>query len=218
MNSTVLRRHLAQFSAQLAGRRGFLAMPGGMGRPRMQTFRESQEFPYTRKQVFEVVADVDRYSEFVPMCTNSTVFHSSWRTENVVSREPGLPHPTTIDQRSVQAELAVGYPPFRERYMSNVVLEQPWRITATAVPGGGIFTHMCTIWEFAEVVASTTGLPANPFVQQAARTKVSFSIEYAFASPLHAQAASLVFDKMARSNMAAYLARCQQLYGTPVRQ
>ncbi|KAJ2350855.1 hypothetical protein IWW50_004774 [Coemansia erecta] len=182
------------------------------GRSR-QRFHESQEFPYTRKQVFDLVADVGRYSEFVPLCTGSTVFHSTRRTERVASCEPGLASAATVERQSVQAELAVGFPPFNERYTSNVELEQPWRITATAVPDGGIFTHMRTVWEFAEARPGATGRPANPFLQQATGTLVSFSIEYEFASPLHAQAARLVFDKMARSSLAAYLARCQHLYG-----
>ncbi|KAJ2366802.1 Coenzyme Q-binding protein coq10a, mitochondrial [Coemansia sp. RSA 2610] len=180
-----------------------------------QRFHESQVFPYTREQVFDLVADVDRYHEFVPMCTDSRVFRSTANTEQAVSEEPALASPAMIERQSFQAELAVGYPPFRERYMSNVVLERPWRIVATAVPDGGIFTHMRTVWEFAEAMSnSSTGLPTNPFVRKCmGSTRVSFSIEYEFASALHAQAASLVFDKMAQSNLAAYLARCQQLYG-----
>ncbi|KAI9477292.1 hypothetical protein BX667DRAFT_468403 [Coemansia mojavensis] len=185
-----------------AGKRGFLTLPFGSSKqPTGQKFQETQIFPYSREQVFDLVADIDRYSEFVPMCTES--------------RQAGQ-DPAVTDRHVVQAELAVGYPPFRERYTSDVVLERPWRIVATAAPGGGIFTHMRTIWEFAK--AGSSARPHSPFIQTASdSTRVSFSIEYEFASPLHAQAASLVFDTMAQKNMAAYLARCHLLYKTAKR-
>ncbi|KAJ2852550.1 Coenzyme Q-binding protein coq10a, mitochondrial [Coemansia brasiliensis] len=185
---------------------------GSSKRPSGQKFQETQIFPYSREQVFDLVADIDRYSEFVPMCTESKIFRGTRRVEQINSNQAGQ-DPAVIDRHVVQAELAVGYPPFRERYTSDVVLERPWRIVATAVPGGGIFTHMRTIWVFAKA-DSSAGLPTSPFIQAAgSSTRVSFSIEYEFASPLHAQAASLVFDTMAQKNMAAYLARCHLLYG-----
>ncbi|KAJ2452022.1 Coenzyme Q-binding protein coq10a, mitochondrial [Coemansia sp. RSA 2336] len=193
-----------------AGRRGFLTLPFGTGKqPAGQKFQETQIFPYSREQVFDLVADIDRYSEFVPMCTGSRVFHSTRRVEQIDSKQD----PAVTERQVVQAELAVGYPPFRERYTSDVVLERPWRIVATAVPGGGIFTHMRTTWEFA--TAGSSAGPCSPFAPAAGdSTRVRFSIEYEFASPLHAQAASLVFDTMAQKNMAAYLARCHLLYKT----
>ncbi|KAJ2162178.1 Coenzyme Q-binding protein coq10a, mitochondrial [Coemansia sp. RSA 552] len=206
MNSVLLRRHGALLCAGLAaGGRGFLPLAaiGGGPSARQQRFEQSREFPYSRAQVFDVVADIDKYCEFVPMCTSSAVLHGTRRIEKAASRDPGLREAAATDRHSLQAELGVGFPPFSERYTSSVVLERPWRIVATALPNGGVFRHMCTTWTFAEV-------PGN-----AARTRVGFSIEYEFASMLHAQAASLVFDKMARSNIAAYLARCGKLYGSP---
>ncbi|KAJ1864274.1 Coenzyme Q-binding protein coq10a, mitochondrial [Coemansia sp. RSA 989] len=199
-----------------AGKRGFLTLPFGSSKqPTGQKFQETQIFPYSREQVFDLVADIDRYSEFVPMCTESRVFHNTRRVEQIGFKQAGQ-DPAVTDRHVVQAELAVGYPPFRERYTSDVVLERPWRIVATAVPGGGIFTHMRTIWEFAK--AGSSARPHSPFIQTASdSTRVSFSIEYEFASPLHAQAASLVFDTMAQKNMAAYLARCHLLYKTAKR-
>ncbi|KAJ2786172.1 Coenzyme Q-binding protein coq10a, mitochondrial [Coemansia javaensis] len=170
-----------------------------------QRFQESRVFPYSAAQVFDLVADVGRYSEFVPMCTGSTVFHDTWRTGAAGGR------------RSVRAELAVGYAPFRERYTSVVELDRPRRITATATPGG-VFTHMRTVWDFAD--APPPGPAASPFARPSATaasaasaTRVSFAIEYQFASALHAAVAGPVFSTMAQSILAAYLARCQALYG-----
>ncbi|KAJ2756947.1 Coenzyme Q-binding protein coq10a, mitochondrial, partial [Coemansia nantahalensis] len=163
------------------------AAPAGRVRRRalssLQRFHESRLFPFSREQVFDVVADVDRYCEFVPLCTGSAVFHAT--------RLAG-----PAGQESVQAELTVGYPPFHERYTSDVVLDRPRRIVATSSAGGRVFQHMRTLWEFADAAPGAAGSPVSPFVRgSAARagpaTRVRFSIEYEFISALHARAASL---------------------------
>ncbi|KAJ2793031.1 Coenzyme Q-binding protein coq10a, mitochondrial [Coemansia guatemalensis] len=202
-------------TAFVRGRRSFLLFSAGVGqRGSRQRFQDSQVFPYAREQVFDLVADVDRYREYVPMCTESAVLHNTWRVERVPAREPAK---QSTERRSVQAVLAVGYPPFHERYTSDVVLERPWRITATADRADGMFKYMRTVWDFACAPAgapkSRLGSAVLEGGEATAHTLVRFSIEYEFASALHAHAASLVFDKMARSNMAAYLARSHALYG-----
>jgi coenzyme Q-binding protein COQ10 len=35
----------------------------------MPTHAEKRHLPYSQKQLFDVVADVDRYPEFLPWCT-----------------------------------------------------------------------------------------------------------------------------------------------------
>ncbi|KAJ2712767.1 Coenzyme Q-binding protein coq10a, mitochondrial [Coemansia spiralis] len=186
-----------------------LALPAGRARRRelssLQRFHESRLFPYRREQVFDVVADVDRYCEFVPLCTGSTVFHATRR-----AGPPG--------QESVQAELVVGYPPFHGRYTSDVVLERPQRIVATSGADGRMFQHMRTLWEFEDAAPGAAASPVSPFVRgpgarSGPATRVRFSIEYEFISALHAHAASLALDRMARSTVAAYLDRCRALYG-----
>ncbi|KAJ1665897.1 hypothetical protein IW140_002823 [Coemansia sp. RSA 1813] len=149
----------------------------------------------------------------------SRVFHNTRHTEKttVYKQEPRLAS-ATIDRETVQAELVVGYPPFFERYTSQVAIERPWRITATAAPNGGIFKHMKTVWEFAETRSDMSSAPSGLVARTCstkeahAQTLVRFTIEYEFVSVLHAQAASLVFDKMAKTNLAAYLDRCRELY------
>ncbi|KAJ1797448.1 Coenzyme Q-binding protein coq10a, mitochondrial [Coemansia sp. RSA 2399] len=173
-----------------------------------QKYSDVQVFPYTKEQIFAVVADVDRYSEFVPMCMESRVFHGTRRTEQAVG--------AAAERETVQAELVAGYPPFRERYVSQVVLDKPWRITATATPNGGIFKHMKTVWEFAEARSGVSSASSGGLGRACTASKgtlVRFAIEYEFVSILHAQAARLVFEKMAKTNLAAYLGRCQKLYG-----
>ncbi|KAJ1905437.1 Coenzyme Q-binding protein coq10a, mitochondrial [Coemansia sp. RSA 922] len=197
------------------GARTFFTLPTLGGLSLQKQYRDSLVFPFSCEQVFQVVSDVDRYCEFVPMCVGSKVLRDSLRTDRVLSMKPETQRAEPISRRCVQAELVVGYPPFNERYTSNVELDHPWRIVATATPGGAMFKHMRTVWEFVEKRPKQGDAPVSPFIlsTSSASTLVSFSIEFEFASLVHAHTASLVFDQMAKRNLAAYLGRCQQLYG-----
>lgn len=162
-------------------------------------YQDKQVFPYSRDKVFAMVADVDKYSEFVPLCQCSRSFGTTMRSKTMHAKNPENNRIEQIVCRTVQAELEVGYPPFNERYTSIVELQQPWRIVASAVPNGGMFKHMRTVWEFVD--NKPTG------------TLVKFSIDFEFASIVHSHAAGLVFEKIARSTLDAYRSRCRKLYG-----
>lgn len=57
------------------------------------------------EQMFDIVADIDKYREFVPWCTNSRVTFS----------KPGMS----------KADLEIGFPPISERYSSSITLARP---------------------------------------------------------------------------------------------
>ena len=57
------------------------------------------------EQMYDIVAEVDHYKEFVPWCTNSTVFDV----------RPG----------HCKAMMEIGFPPLVERYTCNITLSRP---------------------------------------------------------------------------------------------
>lgn len=67
---------------------------------------EQKHLPYTPEQMFDLVADVARYHEFLPWCVASRV--NRRESETVF-----------------YADLIVGYKVFRERFTSKVVLDRP---------------------------------------------------------------------------------------------
>ncbi|KAJ2234093.1 hypothetical protein IWW45_003667 [Coemansia sp. RSA 485] len=203
MSAATLRR-LVSFAARKGRRQGSrraFILPSFSTR---KTYRDSGVFGYTPEQIFEVVADVDRYSDFVPLCVGSTVFGSTRKMQEIPGGKGAC--------ERFEAELVVGYPPFRERYTSLVKLERPWRVVATAMPDSGIFKHMRTVWELSASSDCASG-PQSPFLKMRPETLVNFRIEFEFSSVLHAQAASVAFDKIAKTTLSAYRARCQKLYG-----
>lgn len=73
----------------------------------MPTHAERRFLPYKPEQLFELVADVERYPEFLPWCIGS----------RVRSREGNV----------LTADLIIGFKMIRERFTSRVELNQPDR-------------------------------------------------------------------------------------------
>jgi coenzyme Q-binding protein COQ10 len=92
----------------------------------MPRHSEQRFLPYTPDQLFDLVADVKRYDEFLPWVTAVRV-RSSSETEMV-------------------ADLIVGFGAFRERFTSRVAKERPSRITVDYVEGPLKFLH--NEWQF----------------------------------------------------------------------
>jgi coenzyme Q-binding protein COQ10 len=87
----------------------------------MPRHSESKHLPYTPEQLFDLVADVGRYDEFLPWVVAVRV-RSSSATETV-------------------ADLVVGFNAFKERFTSRVVKERPARICVDYVEGPLKYLH-----------------------------------------------------------------------------
>ncbi len=92
----------------------------------MPTHAEHKLVPYTTEQMFDLVADVGRYSEFLPWCAASRV----------------RSHSTT----EMVADLTIGFGPFRESFTSRVALERPERCRVKYE--NGPFRYLNNQWTF----------------------------------------------------------------------
>jgi coenzyme Q-binding protein COQ10 len=93
----------------------------------MPTHRETRILPYTPEQIFDLVADVERYPEFLPWCVGARVSR----------REEAL----------IVADLMIGFKMIRERYTSKVKLDRPSRIDVD-YGNDGPFRHLENHWQF----------------------------------------------------------------------
>jgi coenzyme Q-binding protein COQ10 len=87
---------------------------------------ETRFLPYTPEQLFELVAGVERYPEFLPWCKGA----------RVLERSEGL----------IKADLIIGYKMFQEKFTSTVTLDRPRAITVHYVSGP--LSHLTNEWEF----------------------------------------------------------------------
>src|SRR5258707_1990876 len=95
----------------------------------MPTHAEQRVLPYTPEQLFDLVADVERYPEFLPWCVGARVRE---RRDNLVV-----------------ADLLIGFRMFRERFTSKVTLARPQRIDVAY--SDGPFRYLDNHWIFAPV-------------------------------------------------------------------
>ena len=92
----------------------------------MPRHSETKHLPYTPEQLFDLVADVARYDEFLPWVVAVRV-RSSSETETV-------------------ADLVVGFNAFKERFTSRVVKQPSSRICVDYVEGPLKYLH--NEWKF----------------------------------------------------------------------
>ena len=101
----------------------------------MPTHHETRRMPYTARQMYDLVADVMRYPEFIPWIAAS-------RIRSVVPRADGT--------QKMEADLVVSFKVFREKFGSRVLLDEPnHRLDIEYLDGP--FKHMRSSWDFVDV-------------------------------------------------------------------
>ena len=92
----------------------------------MPSHAEERVLPYSPAQLYDLVADVERYPEFLPWCVAA----------RVRSREGDL----------VIADLMIGFKMIRERFTSRITLTPKTRIDVAYADGP--FRHLQNHWIF----------------------------------------------------------------------
>jgi coenzyme Q-binding protein COQ10 len=92
----------------------------------MPTHAEKRTLPYTPEQMFDLVADIGKYPDFLPWCLSSRI--------------------TRRDGNIVYADLTIGYGPVRETFGSRVTLKRPDHIHVEYLSGP--MKHLSNHWRF----------------------------------------------------------------------
>ena len=99
----------------------------------MPTHAEKRILRYTPEQLFDMVADIRRYPEFLPWCVGA----------RIVSR----------NEAEVIADLTIGFKMFRETFRSQVTLERPHHVHVRYLTGP--FRYLNNHWRFTPVAGGT---------------------------------------------------------------
>ena len=100
----------------------------------MTTHAEKKILPYTREQLFDLVAAVDLYPEFLPWCIAS----------RITRREPD----------AFYADLVIGYKMMREKFSSKVTTERPHHLHVEYLSGP--MKYLSNHWRFYDNGDGTT--------------------------------------------------------------
>lgn len=151
----------------------------------MPSFTTTRRVPFAPRQMFDLVADVERYPQFVPLCEALVV----------KARAKAGETDTLI------AEMTVGYSAIRETFTSRVVLD-PARLTVVAASTpefpSGPFRHVENRWTFAPAPGGGCD--------------VAFFISYEFKSLLMQALVGGLFDRVFRRYTSAFEARAHDVY------
>ena len=93
----------------------------------MTTHAEKRNLPYTPEQLFDLVADVERYPDFLPWCIAC----------DITQRE---------EEGIFYADLVVGYKMMREKFASKVTLERPDILHVEYISGP--MKYLSNHWKF----------------------------------------------------------------------
>jgi coenzyme Q-binding protein COQ10 len=149
----------------------------------MPQFSTKRRVRHSAADMFDLVADVERYPEFVPLC----------RAMRVLRRAK------TGDREVVVAEMTVAYKLIKETFTSRVTLDRA-RLQILVEYLDGPFSRMENQWHFHAAAAETT-------------CDVEFFIAYEFKSRTLGLLMGSVFDAAFRRFASAFEHRADLVFG-----
>ncbi|KAI1367418.1 hypothetical protein F5Y08DRAFT_66500 [Xylaria arbuscula] len=199
-----------------------------------QTLTASRRLPHNHVALYNIIADIDSYSAFLPYCSSSRV--TSWTAQ--ADPEFGRRWPT-------RADLTAGWGGLEQTYTSRVfcvpgsivealsgdgarsgiapgilakyVLKDESDTAATSarastVRGGvggeeeGVFKTLVTRWTVTPMASTPNGKG-----EQAEWSEVNLSIRFQFANPLYGAVSSAIADKIAPLMIEAFVERAKKV-------
>ena len=142
--------------------------------------------------MFDLVADVEQYPQFLPLCEALRVRER---------RQKG-------DVELLVASMTVGYKAIRVTFTSRVVLNPP-ALTIDVSFLDGPFKRLDNRWRFEE-----TG-PAGEPASGSGSCNVHFDIDYEFASRMLGMVMGAMFDTAFKRFTHAFEERARAVYGPP---
>ncbi|PPB81261.1 coenzyme Q-binding protein COQ10 [Albidovulum inexpectatum] len=149
----------------------------------MPAHSETRVMPYTARQMYDLVADVARYPEFLPWTAAA----------RIRSRRP-QPDGSEV----MEADLVIAFKVFRERFGSRVTLRpDDGRIETEYLDGP--FHHLRSEWTFRD-------LPQGG-------CEVSFFVDFAFRNAILQKLIGVMFDEAMHRVVRAFEDRARALNG-----
>jgi coenzyme Q-binding protein COQ10 len=149
----------------------------------MPQFRNVRRVRHAATDMFDLVADVERYPEFVPLC----------RSLRVRKRTPG-----GEGVQIVVADMTVAYKLIRETFVSRVTLDKP-NLKIQVEYLDGPFSRLDNRWTF------------TPIEERAC--EIEFFIAYEFKSRMLGMLMGAMFETAFRRFAGAFEKRADVVYG-----
>jgi coenzyme Q-binding protein COQ10 len=146
-------------------------------------FRDERRVRHKAVEMFDLVADVERYPEFVPLC-------KALRVRSRKSEADG--------SEKLVADMTVGYKLIRETFTSRVMLDKP-RLKVVVNYIDGPFSRLENLWTFKDE-------------SEGEGSRVGFFIDYEFRSRTLGALMGSMFDAAFRKFASAFERRADVVY------
>jgi len=151
----------------------------------MPQFRTKRRVRHAAAEMLDLVADMERYPEFVPLCREMRIRKRTATGEGI---------------ETVVADMTVAYKVIHETFTSRVTLDRP-NLQVLVEYLNGPFSRMENRWDFHPVGDHLCD--------------VEFFISYEFKSRVFAMLMGAMFDTAYRRFSQAFERRADQVYGRP---
>ncbi|WP_019223810.1 type II toxin-antitoxin system RatA family toxin [Bartonella rattaustraliani] len=152
----------------------------------MPTFTTHRQVAHSACEMFDLVADIERYPEFLPMCESLKVRSRKECEEKIL----------------LLADMTVGYKVIRETFTTQVFL-QPKKNLIEVKYIDGPFRYLENCWVFHDI-------------ENLNACNVEFFIDYEFKSKMLGLMMGSMFDIAFRKFTDAFERRARQIYGSSV--
>jgi coenzyme Q-binding protein COQ10 len=149
----------------------------------MPQFSTRRHVRHPASDMFDLVADIERYPEFVPLCAGMKVRSRTDKGESV-----GV----------IVAVMTIAYKLIHQSFTSRATLDRD-KLTILVEYLDGPFSRMQNRWAFHAKTETSC--------------EVEFFIDYEFRSRTFAMLAGAVFDTVFRRMAAAFEKRADEVYG-----
>lgn len=149
----------------------------------MPKFHTKRRVAHSPQNMFDLVADVERYPEFLPLCEALSIRSTKEGDDGKVL---------------LVADMTVGYKAIRETFTTQVLLK-PAELAIDVKYIDGPFRYLDNRWRF---------LPA-----EADGCVVDFYIDYEFKSRILGMVMGSMFDRAFRAFAEAFERRADRIYG-----
>lgn len=157
----------------------------------MPQHRETRRMPYTATQMFDLVADIGRYPEFLPWIIAMRI-----RTPHPGHLWTGThPEADAAPPRIVTADMVVGFKGVREHFTSRVTLDRARHVHVDYLDGPLKYLH--NDWRFHDVEGGCD---------------VDFAVDFEFKTKIFEKLAGMFFGDALRKMVASFEARAAAIY------
>lgn len=156
----------------------------------MPRHHEIRKLPWTARQMYDLVADVESYPKFLPWNSAARI-----RSRKMLDEF----------QEQMDADLVISFKVFRERFGSRVILN-PSALSIGMDYLDGPFKYMRSSWVFRDLASD--GMPEGA----SGGCEVEFHVDFEFKNAILQGVIGLVFQEAMSRIVRAFEARAEQLY------